>query len=187
MEKGRPTLLVSTTSQYAWIYADNGTGAHMDVSIYRACPIDTSFFIVGDYAQGNYNAPAGTSMTVKAVNDDPKNPLLKAPNGYTQVWNDHGSGGKFDGSIWHPIAPDGYVALGDVCVNGYNMPVIPNYMCIRKDLVSESTAGKLIWNDSGSGAHMDVSLYQLTGVAGCFVAQGNYNPYSGTCYKLIGK
>lgn len=185
--KGQPTLLVSNTSNYNWLYADNGTGASMDVTIYRPAPTDTSFFIVGDYAQGNYNPPVGTSLTVKAINDDPANPLLKAPIKYNQIWNDHGSGGKYDGSIWHPIAPDGYVALGDVCATGYNEPAIPNYMCIRKDLVTESSAGTLIWNDRGSGAGMDVSIYQLLGVAGAFVAQGNYNPYSSACYKLLSK
>jgi hypothetical protein len=185
--KGEPTLVISNTSQYSWIYNDSGSGAHMDVTIFRPNPSDTTYFIVGDYAQGNYSDPTGTSLTVKAINDDPKNPLLKPATGFTQIWNDHGSGGHNDGSIWHPTAPDGYIALGDVCNAGYNTPNIPNYMCIRKDLVTESAATTLIWNDSGSGAHLDVSLYQLMSVSGCFVAQGNYNPYSRTCYKLIAK
>lgn len=185
--KGEPTLLVSTTSNYSWIYSDKGSGASMDVTIWRPSPSTIGYFVVGDYAQGNYNDPTGSSLIVTAVNDDPNNPLLKAPVGYSQIWNDHGSGGTYDGSIWRPVAPDGYLALGDVASSGYNSPNIPNYMCIRKDLVEDGTVGPLIWNDQSSGASMDVSLYQLIGVGGAFVAQGNYNPYSGPCYKIAGK
>ena len=182
--KGEPTLIVSTTSNYLWLYNDQGTGSHMDVTIYRPNPTDQSYAIIGDYAQGNYSGPTGTSLIVKAINDDPSNPLLQSPTGYNQVWNDHGSGGHNDGSIWFPVAPDGYRTIGYVCQAGYDAPFIPNYVCIRKDLTVEAQAGALIWNDQGSGAHMDVELFQITGVGGAFVAHGNYNPFSGTCYKL---
>src|SRR5918996_3726370 len=86
--QGEPTLQVSTTSIYAWIYNDKGSGAHMDVSIYRPTPSDPSYSILGDYAQGNYYSPSGTSLIVRAINDDPQFPLLKQPVDYSQVWND---------------------------------------------------------------------------------------------------
>jgi Vacuolar protein sorting-associated protein 62 len=183
--KGEPTLLVSTTSNYSWLYSDSGSGAHMDVTVYRPTPTDTSYSTLGDYAQGNYSSPIGSSLIVKALNDDPKNPLLVAPTSYTEVWNDHGSGGHNDGSIWYPVPPDGYRSIGFVCAGGYNAPLIPSYRCVRKDLTADAQVGSLIWNDQGSGAHMDVALYQIVGVSSAFVAQGNYNPYSGNCYKLI--
>jgi len=67
--ESEPYLIVSTTSQYTWLYNDRGTGAHMDVSIWRPAPTDNTFSIVGDYAQSNYYDPAGTSLIVKAIND----------------------------------------------------------------------------------------------------------------------
>ncbi|HEX7316671.1 MAG TPA: Vps62-related protein [Pyrinomonadaceae bacterium] len=182
--QAEPTLLVSLTSNYNWLYNDHGTGSSMDVSVYRPAPSDSTFFIVGDYAQGNYNNPYGPSLIVKALNDNPSNPLLKAPTGYSQVWNDHGSGGTYDGSFWYPVAPDGYVSIGCVCNGGYNPPVIPQYMCVRKDLTTSAQGGPLIWNDRGSGANMDVSLYQIVDVPGTFVAQGNYNPLNTPVWKL---
>lgn len=181
---GEPTLLVSTTSNYNWIYDDKGSGSDMDVSIYRPAPTTDGYFIIGDYAQGDYSSPTGSSLIVMAVNDNPASPLLAAPVRYEQVWNDKKSGGDHDGSVWRPVAPDGYLALGFVANNGYDQPDIPNYRCLRKDLVEDTTAGGLIWNDKGSGASMDVSLYVLTGVSGSFVAQGNYNPYTGPAYKI---
>lgn len=181
---GEPTLITSTTSSYTWIWSDKGSGADQDCTIFRPTP-DNGFYIVGDYAQGNYGSPTGTSLLVMALNDDPQNPLLKAPKRYERVWDDKGSGGDHDGSIWRPVAPDGYLALGCVVNAGYDEPNIPNYRCVRKDLVTDSTAGNQIWSDKGSGADTDVTIFQLTGVAGCYLAQGNYNPYTGPAYKLF--
>jgi hypothetical protein len=158
----------------------------MDVTIYRPTPTDTSYSIIGDYAQGNYSAPTGSSLIVRAINDDPNFPLLKEPIDYREVWNDKGSGGTYDGSIWYPVAPDGYLSIGYVCQGGYTKPIIPSYRCVRKDLCIDASPGQLIWNDRNSGASRDVSLYQIIGVMGAFLAQANYNPYTGPCHKLSG-
>lgn len=181
---GQPTLLVSTTSSYGFIYNDKGSGADMDVTIYRPNP-SAGYYIIGDYAQGNYNQPSGISEIVSVVNDDPNYPLLKPPVGYNQVWTDKGSGGDMDGSIWYPVPPDGYVTLGFVGQNGYDTPNIPTYRCVRKDLVEKGSVGNLIWSDKGSGADEDVSLYAVQNEPGIFVAQGNYNPFTGIAYTLI--
>ncbi len=183
--QGEPYLQVSTTSLYSWLYNDRGTGANMDVSIYRPTPLDTTFSIIGDYAQNNYYDPAGTSYIVKAINDDPGNPLIKPAIDFSQIWNDKGSGGTHDGSVWFAVPPDGYFSIGFVGQTGYNKPVIPSYACLRKDLCVDTTPGQLIWNDKGSGANQDVAIYQIVGLPGSFVAQGNYNPYVGPCRKLI--
>jgi Plant protein of unknown function (DUF946). len=186
--QGEPTLQVSVTSNYSWIYDDRGSGANMDITIYRPTPTPTDppYRILGDYAQGNYSAPTGTSLIVRAINDDPNFPLLKTPIDYREVWNDKGSGGTHDGSIWFAVPPDGYLSIGYVAQSGYSKPSISNYVCVRKDLCVDTVPGPLIWNDKGSGANKDVSLYQIIGVVSAFVAQGNYNPYTGPCYKLSG-
>jgi hypothetical protein len=185
-DKGEPSLLLSTTSNYAWLYDDSGSGAHMDVAIYRPTPTDVSFAIVGDYAQGNYAAPMGSSLVVKAINDDPSSPLLKPPTGYNQVWNDQGSGGHNDGSVWWPVPPDGYVAIGCVGQSGYDTPAGVPYACVRQDLASPTGVLNTIWTDAGSGAHGDVSLFTPMGVPSAFVAQPNYNPWTGTAHQLKG-
>jgi hypothetical protein len=183
---GQPTLQVSNTSNYVWLYNDSGSGAHMDVTLYRPAPTDTSFFIIGDYAQGNYSAPVGASLTVRAINDDPNNPLLMPPITFQQVWNDGGSGGHNDGSVWFAVPPDGYISIGFLGQAGYDMPNVPSYRCVRRDLAVQTEVGSLIWSDQGSGAHDDVSLYTIVGVPNAFVAQANYQPFSGSVFKLKG-
>jgi hypothetical protein len=183
-----PTLIVSNTSNYTKVFDDDGSGASMDVTIYRPTPSSPDYFILGDYAQPNYNSPTGTSIIVKVVNDDPNNPLLVMPQSYTKVWDSRGSDCT-ESSFWYPVAPDGYISIGYVANAGnyawWNPPALSNYRCVRRDLIDKAQAGSLIWNDKGSGADADVSLYRIDGFEGSFVAQSNYDPYSGQCFKLI--
>jgi hypothetical protein len=178
-----PSLVVLNTSNYDFIYWDKGSGATLNGTIFRPQPAP-GYFIIGDYAQGNYSAAAGTSITVMAVNDDPARPLLMPPTGFNQLWTDVKSGGDMDGSVWYPVAPDGYIALGFVGQSGYLEPIIPSYRCVRQDLVQQSPVTNLIWSDQESGATMDVALYGIQGLPGAFVAQGNYAPFVGVAYSL---
>jgi Vacuolar protein sorting-associated protein 62 len=182
--KGEPTLLVSSTSVYDWIYDDKGSGAKQDVTIYRPRPTEEGYSIVGHYAQGNFSQPTGSSMIVKAINEDPGSPLLKPPSDFRSVWNDRKSGGDYDGSIWYPVPPDGYVTIGYVGQLGYERPSISNYACVRRDLVEEATVGSPIWSDAGSGAAEDVTIWKIDGSPGMFVAQANHDPFTGTAYRL---
>jgi hypothetical protein len=171
---GPPVITFSTTMNYALMYNDKGSGAHLDGAFYRPIASD-GYFILGDYAQDNYNPPAMPSITITVENDDPTHPVLAPPTGYSLIWDDKGSGAHMDGSVWAPQPPPGYVALGAVSNNGYSPPSIPQLRCVRFDLVQAGTFGGLIWNDQGSGAGMDVEIYAITGLS-TFYAQGNYNP-----------
>lgn len=184
--KGEPTLLVSFTGQYRWIYSDAGSGAHQDVTIQRPSPEDPTYSIIGDFAYRGYGPPTGAAIVVKAVNDDPRQPILMPPTGFREVWNDHGSGGNHDGSIWYAVPPDGYISIGYVVQGGYSPPSIGNYVCLRRDWVEQTGASGPIWNDEGSGAHKDVGLWGLSGVPNSFVAQPNYSPWDGAAYRIKG-
>ncbi|WP_158559279.1 Vps62-related protein [Deminuibacter soli] len=182
---GHPTLLATYTSRYTWIYSDLGSGADMDVTIYRPVA-PAGYYIVGDYAQGNFTAPVNNSLIVSVVNQDPAYPVIAAPASWQQVWNDADSGGDYDGAIWRAVAPTGYASLGCVGTLGYDPPVIKNYACIRQDLIANGSVGNLIWSDSGSDATEDISLYLLNNVQGAFAAQANYDPYRGPAFQLAG-
>jgi hypothetical protein len=178
---GPPIVNFVTLNQFRLMYSDKGSGADLDGAFYR--PIaGPHVYILGDYAQGNYSDPSGAVVGVSVKNDDPKNPILKAPVGYTLVWSDKGSGADMDGSVWLPIAPTGYVALGAVSQTGYNQPDIPELRCIRFDQVTAGAFGQLIYSDKGSGADMDLSVYEITGT-GLFHAQGDYNPAQGPVWR----
>jgi hypothetical protein len=186
-KKGEPALIFSTASNYTWIWSTSKNHGGDRATIWRPVPATSDWLILGDFVQQGYGNPVGSSLIVKAVNDDPGTPLLKAPQAYNEIWNDHGSGGEYDGSIWSAKPHDGYLAVGCLGQTGYDQPNIANYACIRRDLVQALNATQLIWWDQGSHAHMDVSCWAIPGVANAFVAQPNYQqPYQGSAYAPKG-
>lgn len=170
---GPPVITFGTTLEYALLYNDKGSGADRDGAFWRPTPPD-GFFFFGDYLQGDYGDPTLPSITVKVENDDTDNPVIKSPTGFAQVWLDTGSGADMDGSIWMPVPPPGYVALGAVANTGHSAPNPNKLVCMRFDLVQTGTIGALIWSDRGSHADSDVANYAITGLS-TFYAQANYN------------
>ncbi|MEM8930727.1 MAG: Vps62-related protein [Acidobacteriota bacterium] len=165
------------------LYWDKGSGADMDGAFWRVNP-PSGYYTVGDYCQGNYSSPAGNVVVVTGSDDDE----LAPPVDYALVWNDKDSGADEDGSIWIPMAPDGYVALGGVAQRGYDKPDRPDIRCVRADLVERASFGSLIWDDKGSGADDDVSIYAIESpggtIPGTFHPQPNYNPGEGDVFVI---
>jgi hypothetical protein len=93
--------------------------------------------------------------------DSSKGNALSRPNDFERVWTDEGSGAKTDTSIWRPIPPAGYVALGLVCSNDLTKPSLNAVRCVRADLVIASNVGDLIWNDEGSRAKKNFSAWSI--------------------------
>lgn len=155
-------LVLAFTTAYDYRWNDKGSGADRDVAFYHPKP-PAGFFALGSIGVANYDSPNGkfASMCVKAATTVGGKPALAAPTGWTFIWNDKGSGANDDGSCWRPIAPEGYVALGDVFVAGYNPPSGQQVMCVAKELVYEGRIGNLIWDDAGSGADRDFGAWQI--------------------------
>lgn len=155
-------LMLAFTNQFSFVYNDQKSGSSQDGAFWQPVP-PTGFYILGTFAIGNYsdvNADGNNWALCVQAAPGSNNPL-SSPTGFTQIWNDHGSGGANDGSCWRPIAPDGYVALGDVMVNGYNAPSTDTIVCIRKDLTVTGMAGNQIWCDKNSGASMDIDVFSI--------------------------
>ena len=155
-------LILAFTNKYTWVYNDIGSGASQDGAFWAPLP-PIGFNVFGTYAINNYsdiNADGNSwSLCVKAAPGS-HNPLMY-PIDFIQIWNDQGSGGKYDGSCWRPIAPEGYVALGDVMVGGYNPPEKSSVVCVRKDLTATGMAGYQIWCDKNSGAKLDIDVFSI--------------------------
>ncbi len=170
-----PALVLSPCSTFNLVWW--GTEMHgpcPSVQVHRPQPSDPSVFIIGDAAVYGSNPPTGSAVTVKAIND-PDNTLLQPAEGWFQVWNDQGSGGSNDGSIWAPVAPDGFVGIGAVANGGYDPPSIPNYRCLNVSVLMEASSGLVpIWSDQGSHAHEDVAFWAIPGVTNAFVTSGAY-------------
>ncbi|EMD62596.1 hypothetical protein COCSADRAFT_173037 [Bipolaris sorokiniana ND90Pr] len=93
-------LKVTLTSDLQWMWNEKDTGGDL---------YGEATLLVGNASKGS------------------EKPAVASPTGYTKIWTGRGSGGKYDGSFWRPIAPSRYVALGYICISNNNTPSV-NYM-----------------------------------------------------------
>jgi hypothetical protein len=180
----KPRLSLIMTNIYNWIYNDKGTGAKHDFSSWRAAPALNKETNQWHYPMGDIgvlyrkNENSGPKTIDGVVNDTLNNKSgpkkitalvagdVKPPVRFELKWNDKGSGGKYDGSFWQPIAPHGYTCIGDVTHNSYQPPNTNIVRCIPDDcveIVKDNTNfnGQYVWADRGSGAKKDGSVWQI--------------------------
>jgi hypothetical protein len=105
------------------------------------------------------------------------------------IWKDEKSGGKYDGSFRRPVAPSGYVAVGDVVMGSWGKPSTSDIWRVRADLVSEGRYRDWgVWDDRSSGAKADCSIWDIHPIsigtygtdkipltADCFRANNSYS------------
>ena len=152
-------------TDYDIAYGDYGTGAKSNMSIWRP-KVPQGFFALGYYAHASHAKPTTVMFAVRSNGD---NTALKHPVDYKFVWNDGGTGGDWDGTIWEPIAPPGYRAMGTVAVRGYHKPALTEVVCVRKDLTTYASVGKTIWTDSGSGGDRDGQIFRIEAPSTCLL------------------
>ena len=109
-------------------------------------PVDTDgFHPLGSYAGTYFGSGVTTGnagvMGVKAKEGyDPNNPPINHPVDYTAVIHLRDDDVVHKASIWRPIAPEGYVALGHVITRGFNIkPALTAIVCVREDLTIKGT------------------------------------------------
>lgn len=160
-------LEIGFASQFRWRWDDRGSGADRDGSFFKAENLPEGFYRLGDLAVEGYprdnngDDVGGVNNCVVAIVKDLSGSALAVPERLEQTYGDWGSGADRDGSFWRIIAPAGYVALGDICTEGYDEPDKNQYRCVRKDLVVSGVVDGAIWDDRGSGADNDVALWGL--------------------------
>ncbi|MEW2530329.1 Vps62-related protein [Streptomyces sp. NPDC047071] len=166
-------LDIAVTSRFHVTWDDDGSGARADVTFHA--PLYPSLL---DHALGwrfiaHTARPVQTNLdrqhvAILARGVDSADEMLKPPVDFELIWRDKGSGARQNGSLWRPVPPEGYVALSDVCVRGWDKPTGSVISCVRKtpvkgrSYVREAEVGAWIWDDRGSGADTDVSVWKVT-------------------------
>lgn len=158
-------LRIAFTTQFNLQWNDAGSGGSHDGAFWRPQKADglDGFYPLGDYAVGNYNDATGqTAVALVSDMNGSAGTALRAPTDYDLVWNDSGSGADRDGSMWRPVPPQGYVALGLVCNGGYDKPSLDAVRCVRTDLVMPSLIGDFIWDDTKTHSDQDFGCWQIS-------------------------
>ncbi|GAA1285107.1 Vps62-related protein [Saccharothrix xinjiangensis] len=190
-------LEVCVVSRYTRTWDDRGSGGDYHGSFFSPVAPGTGWRRLAHLGNGsNHNDISGNHGTVMVREVDAAARMFAHPTDYRLIWTDAGSGADKDGSVWRPVPPAGYVALGDVMWQGHGKPPLTEITCIRKtynghEYVRRGTLGPLLWSDKGTGADRDVSLYPILAPGypedsierlllptGGFTAYGHHSPPS---------
>ncbi|WP_085712769.1 MULTISPECIES: Vps62-related protein [unclassified Pseudomonas] len=179
-------LLINFTTEFHRIWDNTGSKSKPG-SFWRPTPAPDllpGYFPLGDLVVSGRDNINDRQVMAVVREGDPQNagtgkgPALSRPDDYQWVWSDSGSRANGDCSVWRPIPPEGYVALGMVCSNDSSKPSFNAVRCVRADLVVASSANALVWSDKGSGADRDFSTWSIkppTAPAGeIFFAPGTF-------------
>ena len=145
------------------IWDDGGSGANLD-GYFFIPSVGQAEYIIGGLASQKKTSAKNCVITVSEPSNNPKGTprLLTTPIDWNQVWSDKGSGARKDGSIWEAIPPDSnYRCLGSIPQLGYNKPNVPNYRCVHKSLTEKVVTNSIAWQDKGSGADVDATMFRL--------------------------
>jgi hypothetical protein len=165
-------LELAVTDQFTRRWDDRGSGASLHGAFFNP-NLDTAYAqgwrYMGSLAHvGNHEDISGRRATILVRGVNAADQMTKPPVRFDLIWRDQGSGANANGAVWRPVAPAGYVALGDVWGgwDSWDAPLLEYYACIRKDFggrsyVREATIGDLVWWDKKSGAHANVATYKI--------------------------
>ncbi|MFO0760293.1 MAG: Vps62-related protein [Byssovorax sp.] len=152
-----PKLAYTYTDRFEHVYDDKGSGATLDLSIWR--PLTPPGFVsLGDHAVSGYAFPEHSVLIVK---DDPA--FVAQPIGYNLVWTTMGMPANVLGAIWKPIAPAGFTCLGHVASANIIPPPPSAVRCVRSDLAVSAPATIPIWNTGGGTPSSPAMIFTTQG------------------------
>lgn len=158
-------LLINFTTDFDLLWNVKNTGVIDAACFWRPNTSNdrlNGYSLLGDVVVGHYrNINDRKIVAVVSEADKVNGTALRAPTNFHQVWKNSGKKVRTEISIWRPIPPEGYVAMGMVCCIGYEKPSLNIVRCVRADLAVDAYIGNSIWNDKGSGSSMDFSAWDI--------------------------
>ncbi|MFJ2691095.1 Vps62-related protein [Pseudomonas sp. NPDC087336] len=163
-------LLINFTTEFLRVCDVRGSSSK-PASFWR--PTSTAdllpgFFPLGDVVitgHDNINEKRVVAVVCEAdlpSADPEKGKALARPDDFEQIWAITSPAGTSQCTIWQPIPPEGYAALGLVCTSDSVKPSFNSVRCVRTDLVVASDVGAGIWDSRNSGPHQDFSAWTIT-------------------------
>lgn len=162
-------LLISFTTDFHRVWSSNGSKAK-PATFWRPAPAPDGlpgYFPLGDVlvpVDANINGEIAAAVVCEKDMkraESTRGKALARPVDFELIWKETGAHSMTRLSIWRPLAPVGYVALGQVCTIDHCKPSLNSVRCVRQDLVIPANVGELIWNDKGSGASLNFSAFGI--------------------------
>ena len=152
-ERSMPPLVVCRTNDLKETWCSEGSYKVKDsISVWTPCApskheLETRYNFFRDKAEGDYTlvpfgtvlvagltAPQSALMAVVTHNSTDTHPATAFPKDFELLWASDCSALSF----WTPIAPEGYVAVGNAAIDGVKKPPLDSFVCIREDLTDNA-------------------------------------------------
>nr|XP_017225005.1 PREDICTED: uncharacterized protein LOC108201224 [Daucus carota subsp. sativus] len=120
-------------------------------TFYEPTSIPEGFFMLGCYAQPNNQPFYGWVLVAKDVSLPVEPPGLALPTDYTLVYESPPGSivqSTGVGSIWLPVAPDGYSAMGYIVTGSRQKPPLDKVRVVRSVLTEDIERDNWIWGSS---------------------------------------
>lgn len=189
-------IRVARTDLYDKITDDTGSRAFNNVSIWRAKQFTfkgSVFYPVGDILMGPSRKGESTSSNkhVGAIKYPHPQPGparetiivsgdVKGPINYERLWSNQVNGNQF--WVWRPIAPVGYMALGDVITTSADPPLTGNQApirCIPAHIAKQIPAnGNVLWSSLGSQEPINFNMLGFVPNSGEYTKAEDGNAYN---------
>lgn len=161
------------TGRYEQIWLDRGSGADRDVGIWGnvISPLNLDALDANTFtAFNNHGSPTGAPLMLSSqyaknhqnVEISGENFVFKLyeVNTMDEIWNDRGSGARYDLAIWRSTGPDEAYSLGDIAVGGGRPQRGYVVKALKTDAFQPAYDFRKVWDDRGSGARWDGAFYQ---------------------------
>ena len=152
------------------------------VTIWRpVCP--PGYFSAGDILQIGSSPPPQRHSVVWGGEE------TALPVGFSLVWRDTGRALRGRPvSLWMPVPPEGFVALGAVAVTGQQKPAGGAVRCVREDLVYECQVfdSPLLHGAGRDREAWPVSAWPVDNALGTFLVSRGHGPPEATPYDTLG-
>ena len=149
-----PGLEVRVVEKFDFLWNDEGSPVEQKTSWWRPTCLSGGYVSLADVIVRGYKSP-GASLIAK---DDGSGILVK-PKRFELMWSSEDTNAKTKGSLWWPIAPDGYVAMGLIGTKGLEAPSTDIVRCVHRSAIKETKVRDLIWCDKGSGATSGIAVF----------------------------
>ncbi|KAL5782083.1 hypothetical protein ACOSP7_007112 [Xanthoceras sorbifolium] len=164
-------LVPCTNFDQVWV-SPKENGMCNNLTIWRP-EAPSNYVILGDCVTSKSIPPSQAVMAVSNTYGRVRKPIGFNLIGWAsdiQGIEDHSNGNR-DCSLWMPVAPPGYTAMGCVAHIGRQPP--PNYVvyCLRSDLVTSTTFSECIYSaPSNPRFESGFSIWRMDNVLGSFYA-----------------
>lgn len=143
---------------------DKGSGGAEDGSFWAAM-VPNGYYALGSMGTKGYRNSVTGGVHFIVVRAGSDHDAVRHPVDYDLIWKDRGSGADLDGSMWLPIPPPGYVALGVVANRGYGKPSRNEIVCVKREYTVPGRAGLPVWNDRKTGSDHDFGAWLIADAA----------------------